>query len=118
MKTTSFLLVTIASLTGASTAHAMEPICGKAALMAGAAFKEASSLGYEQQDVNSFEVNILSNMSLTRTKLEKLGKDKFLETYLIQEENTGTDNIATVVIEAHNKANGICVIRSISEPKQ
>jgi hypothetical protein len=118
MKTTSLLFLAAISLVGANSAQAMEPICWKAALMAGAAFKEASSLGYEQQDVDTFQVSILSNMSLTRTDLKKLGTDKFLETYLIQEENTGTDNIATVVIEAHNKANGICVIKSISEPKQ
>lgn len=118
MKTASLFFLAAVSLAGANSAHAMEPICGKAALIAGAAFKEASSLGYEQQEVDTFQVNIFSNMSITRTDLKKLGTDKFLETYLIQEENTGTDNIATVVIEAYNKANGICVIKSISEPKQ
>ncbi|MCO5144152.1 MAG: hypothetical protein M9962_13770 [Oligoflexia bacterium] len=116
-KRISILFGAAIALSGISTANAMEPICWKAALISGAAFKEASSLSYEQRDVTSFESHIGSNMSITRTKLVKLDGIKFEETYLVQEENTSTDDIAIVVIEAYNKANGICVIKSISAPQ-
>lgn len=104
--------------TAALSANAMEPICDQAARIAGAAFKEAGSLGYEQQQVDSFQSFITPGMSLIRTGFEKLGENKYLETYLVQEEvASGVINLATVVIEAYNTSSGICDLKSISKPR-